>query len=99
MEPFLTAVNAPEQLGLNPIKKAHPVNENGKPGELSTCSCRRTCSETQNCFNAVKPKNQALSNHKRWLHSLGQLKKELAEDEEEQRQDEADKKNQVLQHS
>ena len=34
MEPFLTAVNAPEQLGLNPIKKAHPVNENGKPGEL-----------------------------------------------------------------
>jgi len=78
MEPFLTAVNAPEQLGLNPIKKAHPVNENGKP---------------------VKPKNQALSNHKRWLHSLGQLKKELAEDEEEQRQDEADKKNQLAEDS
>lgn len=78
MEPFLTAVNAPEQLGLNPIKKSHPVNENGKP---------------------VKPKNQALSNHKRWLHSLGQLKKELAEDEEQQRQEEADKKAQLAEDS
>jgi len=74
MEPFLTAVNAPQQLGLNPVKKEHPVNANGKP---------------------VKSKNQALSNHKRWLHSLGQLKKELAEDEDEQRQDEADKKTQL----
>jgi len=77
-EPFLTAVNAPEQLGLNPIKKERPVNDSNATS---------------------KPKNPALSNHKRWLRSLGQLKKELAEEEELQREDEAAKKRQLAEDS
>jgi len=71
-EPFLSAVNAPEQLGLNPIKKQHLYA--GGEGKKA------------------KPKNPALTNHKRWLRSLQMLKKELAEEEECQRQDEEEKR-------
>jgi len=58
--PFLSAVSAPEQLGLNPIRK-----ENLNSGK-----------------GAKKPKNVVLSNHKRWLHSLQMLKRQLADEEE-----------------
>lgn len=58
--PFLSAVNAPEQLGLNPVKKEH-LNASKGP---------------------TKPKNVVLSNHKRWLHSLQMLKRQLADEEE-----------------
>jgi len=58
--PFLSAVAAPEQLGLNPIKKQH-LNASKGP---------------------TKPKNVVLSNHKRWLHSLQMLKRQLADEEE-----------------
>jgi len=58
--PFLSAVSAPEQLGLNPIKKEHLNSSKG----------------------TTKPKNVVLSNHKRWLHSLQMLKRQLADEEE-----------------
>merc|ERR1712070_609578 len=74
-EPFLSAVNAPEQLGLNPIKKQHL--HGGGDGKKA------------------KPKNTALTNHKRWLKSLQMLKKELAEEEEVQRQEEQEKRNKL----
>merc|ERR1712070_1094006 len=70
-EPFLSAVNAPEQLGLNPIKKQHL--HGGGDGKKA------------------KPKNTALTNHKRWLKSLQMLKKELAEEEEVQQQEKRNK--------
>merc|ERR1719326_1692102 len=54
--PFLSAVSAPEQLGLNPIRKEHLNASKG----------------------TIKPKNVVLSNHKRWLHSLQMLKRQLA---------------------
>merc|ERR1712046_9125 len=57
--PFLSAVSAPEQLGLNPVKKEHLNSTKG----------------------TTKPKNVVLSNHKRWLHSLQMLKRQLAEEE------------------
>lgn len=58
--PFLSAVSAPEQLGLNPIRKDH-LGSSGK--------------------GPAQPKNVVLSNHKRWLHSLQMLKRQLAEEE------------------
>merc|ERR1711988_1178327 len=59
---FLSAVSAPEQLGLNPIRKEH----------LNSAANKGTS----------KPKNVVLSNHKRWLHSLQVLKRELAAEED-----------------
>ena len=50
---------------------------------------------TESWFLAAKPKNTALTNHKRWLKSLQMLKKELAEEEEVQRQEEQEKRNKV----
>eukprot|EP00658_Telonema_sp_P-2_P043668 TRINITY_DN3157_c0_g2_i1.p1 TRINITY_DN3157_c0_g2~~TRINITY_DN3157_c0_g2_i1.p1 ORF type:complete len:458 (-),score=147.91 TRINITY_DN3157_c0_g2_i1:273-1646(-) len=70
-DPFISAVNAPEQLGLNPIKKA----------ALHAGGDKRT-----------KPKNSALTNHKRWLRSLHLLKVELEEEEAWQAQAEAEQK-------
>merc|ERR1712178_67430 len=58
--PFLSAVSAPEQLGLNPVRKEHLNSTKG----------------------TTKPKNVVLSNHKRWLHSLQMLKRQLAEEQE-----------------
>merc|ERR1711988_1484970 len=58
--PSLSAVSAPEQLGLNPIRKEHLNASKG----------------------TIKPKNVVLSNHKRWLHSLQMLKRQLADEEE-----------------
>lgn len=77
-EPFLSAVNAPEQLGLNPIRKQHLGAADGKK---------------------AKPKSSALTNHKRWLRSLKQLKQELADEEEMQREQEADKRQQLAEES
>lgn len=67
VEPFLSAVNAPEQLGLNPIKKQH-LHAGGE--------------------KKVKPNNSVLSAHKKWLHSLQQLKRELQAEEEAQKEEE-----------
>merc|ERR1712224_682441 len=71
--PFLSAVNAPEQLGLNPVRK-----------------------ETLNASKGpTKPKNVVLSNHKRWLHSLQMLKRQLAEEEEYLAEEEENKKKRL----
>ena len=43
----------------------------------------------------TEPKNAVLSNHKRWLHSLQMLKRQLAEEEQIMAQEEADKKKRV----
>jgi len=47
------------------------------------------------CGDLAEPKNEVLSNHKRWLHSLQMLKKQLGEEEEIMAQEENAKKKRV----
>lgn len=75
--PFLSAVSAPEQLGLNPIRKEHLNSSKG----------------------TTKPKNVVLSNHKRWLHSLQMLKRQLAEEEQYMADHEEMKKKRLAEES
>jgi len=75
--PFLSAVSAPEQLGLNPIKKEHLNSGKG----------------------TKQPKNVVLSNHKRWLHSLQMLKRQLADEEAYLATEEEDKKTRLAEES
>jgi len=75
--PFLSAVNAPEQLGLNPIAKEHLGSSKGR----------------------TKPKNTVLSNHKRWLHSLQMLKRQLAVEEDYLANEEEAKKKRLADES